>query len=75
MDLRERRQQDDVKITQFGSSPNIVRRIKSRRMMAYADSRHGKEDKYIHCFDGKVSSKDTTWKTQQYLTGSYQNGS
>jgi hypothetical protein len=26
MDLRERRQQDDVKNTQFGSSPNIVRR-------------------------------------------------
>jgi hypothetical protein len=56
------------------SSPNIIRKIKSRRMRwARHVARMGEE--CVQGFDGKARRKETTWKTKVQMGGCDQNGS
>jgi hypothetical protein len=45
------------------SSPNIMRQIKSRRMRWVGHVAHMGEE-CVQGFDGKATTKDTTWKTK-----------
>jgi hypothetical protein len=55
------------------SSPNIIRKFKSRRMMwAGHVARMGEE--CVQGFDGKARRKETTWNTKAKMGGWDQNG-
>jgi hypothetical protein len=46
------------------SSPNIIRQIKSRRMVGGTCGTYGREEKSVQGFGGKARRKETTRKTE-----------
>jgi hypothetical protein len=67
--MREQRKLHTGELHNLYTSPDIIRKIKTKRMRLAGPVAHMGEEKTVQGFGGKAQRKETTWKTKAQMGG------